>query len=66
MWVPRFERIEESMAGWDERAFVRASHKADAQGGVEAKVGGGYVKLNCMSGFQFQIWATLPTKLYRS
>jgi hypothetical protein len=34
MWVPRFERIEESMAGWDDRAFVafvRASHKAESK-----------------------------------
>jgi len=53
MWVPRFERIEESMAGWDDRAFESFS-----QSGVEAKVAVGqlgYVKLKCMSGFQFQI-----------
>jgi len=31
MWVPRFERIEESMAVWDERAFVRASVKTESK-----------------------------------
>lgn len=58
MWVPRFERIEESMAGWDDRAFVafvRASHKAESK-----RKECGFVKLKCMSGFPIPIFSS-PT-----
>lgn len=56
MWVPRFERIEESMAGWDGNVRSRASFSRRSPEAESMRKEA--VKQKCMSGFQSKLMRT--------